>query len=122
MTVLSRSLKEYVLITRIEKYKKLRKHALYSSFLKVASDEEKNFFVFTSIRNPLDKLVSIYIRIKNNHRDRYTKRLEFYGLRFFYEIRNYLKYIYYNKLGLSFKSFLKLSLPYDDITTINQIF
>ena len=79
MTGSSAIAKELCLNYQGEKYKKLRKHALYSSFLKVASDEEKNFFVFTSIRNPLDKLVSIYIKIKNNHRDRYTKRLNFMG-------------------------------------------
>ena len=59
----------------------LHKHAHYHEFLKVASPEEKQYFVFAGIRNPLDEAVSLYFRYKVNHKGRYTgpKSLARYG-------------------------------------------
>lgn len=50
----------------------LRKHSTYQEFLKVASPEEKDYFVFTCIRNPLDDAVSHFFKLKTDHRERYT--------------------------------------------------
>lgn len=52
----------------------LRKHSAYQEFLKIASPEEKKYFVFTSVRNPLDDAVSHYFKLRTDHRDRYTNR------------------------------------------------
>jgi hypothetical protein len=51
----------------------LRKHAYYHEFLRIASDEEKTFFVFSGIRNPLDEAVSLYFKFKTDHGTFYTK-------------------------------------------------
>jgi hypothetical protein len=45
----------------------LRKHSTYRDFLESASPDEKQFFVFSCIRNPLDIAVSRYFRILNDH-------------------------------------------------------
>ena len=50
----------------------LRKHSSYQEFLKVASEEEKKYFVFTCVRNPLDDAVSHYFKLKTDHGERYT--------------------------------------------------
>ncbi len=50
----------------------LYKHCSYNEFLKFASAEEKEYFVFSCIRNPLDDAVSRYFKLKTNYRDRYT--------------------------------------------------
>ena len=50
----------------------LRKHSTYHDFLKVASEAEKEYFAFSSIRNPLDDAVSGYFKIKTDHHGRYT--------------------------------------------------
>jgi hypothetical protein len=50
----------------------LKKHSFYSDFLKIATSEEKKYFVFAGIRNPLDEVVSKYFKLKTNHRDKYT--------------------------------------------------
>lgn len=49
------------------KIKILPKHSLYSRFLRIANAEEKNYFVFSSIRNPLDVVVSIYTQFKDDN-------------------------------------------------------
>jgi hypothetical protein len=51
----------------------LRKHAHYGEFLRVASPDEKRYFVFSGIRNPLDEAVSIYFKYKTDHRRRYSQ-------------------------------------------------
>ena len=50
----------------------MRKHSTYFDFLRVASEEEKEYFVFSCIRNPLDDVVSRYVKIATDHRNRFT--------------------------------------------------
>lgn len=50
----------------------LGRHSNYYQFLKVASDEEKQFFVFSCLRNPLDVAVTKYFKFKTDHNRRYT--------------------------------------------------
>jgi len=52
----------------------LWKHAPYHRFLKTASEEERKYFVFSCIRNPLDRTVSIFFKLKRDHHDR-SRRL-----------------------------------------------
>lgn len=47
----------------------LFKHAQYHEFLKQASSEEKKYFAFSTIRNPMDIVVSKYFKYKNNHKN-----------------------------------------------------
>lgn len=49
----------------------LQKHARYAHFWEVATDEEKKYFTFSCIRNPLDSEVSKYFMFKTDHRNRY---------------------------------------------------
>ena len=44
----------------------LDKHATYTDFLRVATPEQKRYFVFSGIRNPLDERVSIYFKYRAN--------------------------------------------------------
>lgn len=50
----------------------LSKHSTYRDFLRVADADEKRYFVFSGIRNPLDDAVSHYFKLKTNHHGRYT--------------------------------------------------
>jgi hypothetical protein len=50
----------------------LHKHATYEEFVAVASEDEKRYFVFSSIRNPLDDAVSRYFKFRTDHKQRYT--------------------------------------------------
>jgi hypothetical protein len=50
----------------------LEKHSFYSDFLKTASQEEKNYFVFAGVRNPLDDVVTWYFKLKTNYGEEFT--------------------------------------------------
>ena len=52
----------------------LFKHATYADFLRVASPEQKGYFVFSGIRDPLDEAVSTYFKYKTDHKGRYSRR------------------------------------------------
>src|SRR4051812_19495236 len=50
----------------------LNKHSRYHEFLKIATEEQKKYFVFSCIRNPMDMVVSAYMKFKTNHQGKYT--------------------------------------------------
>ncbi len=50
----------------------LVKHATYEDFLKSATPEEKRYFVFSGIRNPLDDAVSLYFKYVTDHKHKFT--------------------------------------------------
>jgi hypothetical protein len=50
----------------------LFKHATYLDFLKIAQENEKKYFVFSSIRHPLDQWVSRYLKLKNDHQQMFS--------------------------------------------------
>ena len=60
------------LISQYDGRKILQKHSTYRDFLRVAGEEEKRYFVFSGIRNPLDDAVSHYFKLKTNHHGRFT--------------------------------------------------
>ena len=45
---------------------RLRKHSLYHEFLETATIEEKKYFVFAVIRNPMETEITSYEKMKNN--------------------------------------------------------
>lgn len=103
----------------------LHKHATYLEFLKTATPEEKQYFVFSGIRNPLDDAVSLYFKYKTDHKSRfsnpaklarqkglvgYISRQKFKFIRntevdFPTYLRKYYKIPYNNWSGLSHKQF-----------------
>jgi hypothetical protein len=50
----------------------LHKHAHYLEFERVASPEERKYFVFAGIRNPMDIAVTKYFKYKTNHKSQFT--------------------------------------------------
>lgn len=50
----------------------LRKHAPYLEFKRIATKQEKSYFVFSTIRNPMDEIVSLYFKLKTDHRGAYS--------------------------------------------------
>lgn len=50
----------------------LTKHATYEDFLREASPEQRDYFVFGGIRNPADVVVSLYVRYRTDPYHKYT--------------------------------------------------
>jgi len=70
-TAISRELRQYYDGAPI-----LHKHATYNDFLKIATAEEKKYFVFAGIRNPLDDAVSLYFKLESDHHKIWTDSLK----------------------------------------------
>ena len=101
----------------------LFKHSTYRDFLKIASPEEKNYFVFSCIRNPLDDAVSRYFKLKINHRERYTDPAKVARRR-----KNVVEriedrlYNYIQKNDADFPTFFKkfYTIPYNDWSALEH--
>lgn len=50
----------------------LHKHATYDEFLRSATDDQKQYFAFSGIRNPLDDAVSLYFKLLSDHKNAYS--------------------------------------------------
>lgn len=103
------------LIEKYDGHKMLYKHANYKEFLRVASPEQKKYFVFAGVRNPLDEVVSLYLKFLTNHHNAFTdkkqsiegggwvsqKRRNIY--KFVQETKSYEKFLkkYYNRVYTS---------------------
>jgi len=59
----------------------LFKHAQYSDFAKKASEDELNYFSFSTIRHPMDIVVSKYFKYKTNHKNYVDKKVKYGRLR-----------------------------------------
>lgn len=46
----------------------LHKHATYPEFKQIAKGDEAEYFVFGTVRNPLDEVVSRYLKLKTDHK------------------------------------------------------
>ncbi|WP_020539503.1 sulfotransferase family 2 domain-containing protein [Lewinella cohaerens] len=51
----------------------LKMHMSYDEFQQQATEEEKAYFTFCAVRNPLDSLVSSYFKKKNDHNGRFSR-------------------------------------------------
>ena len=50
----------------------LRKHSLFHEFEKVATKEERNYFVFAVLRNPMEIAVTVYEKVRANAKGNFT--------------------------------------------------
>ncbi len=85
------------------------KHALYREFFKQASPEEKEYFVFSTIRNPIDVVVSKYMKYVNNHHNYHIKKKKYMngGIdKFISPIRERRRFNWVQKNKATFSQFL----------------
>ncbi len=100
----------------------LRRHATYSEFERQASEGEKKYYVFLSIRNPLDTIVSVYVKYAENMNNRYTDGIILEGRHAIYDFVKKIRYETIKRRGYDFKKYLKKSKKnkYDDISTLDR--
>ena len=71
------------LISQYDGERILSKHGTNQDFLRIASDDEKRYFMFSGVRNPLDDAVSYCFKLKTDHHNRFTD-----STRRFYRVGN----------------------------------
>ena len=106
----------------VEKYEGraiLSKHAVYSTFLANANNEQQKYFVFSGVRHPLDKMVSNYQKMLNNHNERFTQKLNADPRKAIFQIRDRVKYRRV-KRGWSYEQFLQHSKIYDEVSSLDH--
>ncbi len=90
----------------------LWKHALYSDFLKQASNDEKRYFAFTGQRNPLDELITLFFRQKYRNLEKLKKKLKLVNRKDI--VRNRIEKSYYiNKNDLTFVQYFNRYCRYN---------
>lgn len=101
----------------------LHKPASYPEFRRIATDEEKKYFVFASVRNPLDAMVSGFFKYKTDHKRVFSNSEE--SLK--YQIIDYADVNFYKhirKSNITFESaFLSPKVwerPYSDMIEVSS--
>lgn len=110
------------LLEHYDGHKRLAKHSPYNKFLSSANAEEKEYFVFSCIRNPLDVVITEYFRLKTNHKEAFTKPKKWKrngGWVPNYQLRQF-KFIQDN--NADFATFFKryYRVPYDSWSCLNH--
>jgi hypothetical protein len=100
----------------------LRKHATYRDFLRQASADEKTYFAFSGIRNPLDVAVTRYVHLKDNVKDHFTDPWSIQERNSMASKLERRIYAWIQKYDASFEEFLKrwYVLPYDTWTSLDH--
>jgi hypothetical protein len=102
----------------------LHKHASYPEFLRIATLEERGYFVFATVRHPLDVAVSRYFKVRTDHKGAFSDlevrddlRVDRADLRKYNFVRdNDAGFVAYSKRSRarSFNCMIDLSRPYLD--------
>lgn len=85
----------------------LHKHATYEEFLKVATPDQRTYFVFSGIRNPLDEAVSIYHKFLTDHHRRFTDPARLARRGWVARHRDLIKYRFIAGRSADFPSFFR---------------
>jgi hypothetical protein len=100
----------------------LRKHASYRDFLHVASKDERGYFTFSAVRNPLDIAVTRYVRLKDDTQHLYDDPRKI-------AVRNSIAsrlerriHAWVERTEADFETFIRrwYLLPYDTWTTLDH--
>jgi hypothetical protein len=100
----------------------LRKHASYRDFLRVASNDERGYFTFSTVRNPLDVAVTRYVRLKDDVQQLYRDHRK---VAYRNSISSRLErriHAWVQRTDADFERFLRrwYVLPYDTWTTLDH--
>lgn len=88
-----------------------RKHTDYLEFYRSASKEERNYRILATVRNPLDIVVSKFVKARDDHRNRYGSSREHnapWGYRFRPEAR---EFAFISRHGPNFDAYVRKFYP-----------
>lgn len=104
----------------------LFKHATYEDFLRIAEPRERQYFVFSGIRNPLDKAVSYYFKYKTDHQNQFSEQRRDKGKRAITFIAEHFwrnaRYTFVSEGRATFPEFFKsfYRYPYSDWSVVSH--
>lgn len=98
-----------------------RKHSTYKKFLRNATLDEKNYFVFSGIRSPIDECVSVFYKYTSNH-EGYDNPRNFRENNGFVTNRMRKRFDFIHRDNSSFKEYFKrfYFLPYDNSSRLDH--
>ncbi|MCF8337122.1 MAG: sulfotransferase family protein [Bacteroidales bacterium] len=99
----------------------LNKHSTYREFLMQATEEEKRYFVFSGVRNPLERIISIYEKLKQDHKGQFSslkrKNKKTLGDRWLIKQFDFIQ----NRNACFSEYFLKFHIiPYNDMSCLDH--
>lgn len=100
----------------------LGKHSTYNDFLKIATPDERSYFAFAGIRNPLDVTVSRYVQVLTDARERFTDQRKRKRRTTMPEQIENRVYSWVHRTDADFESFLLhwYWLPYDTWSSLDH--
>jgi hypothetical protein len=98
----------------------MHKHAAYSEFAAAASAEEQRYFVFATVRNPLDAAVSSYFKLLSDHRGHFSSQTSVRSGQADY--RDLAKYRWIQQHGSTFADYFRRyqNRPYVDMIELSR--
>ena len=98
----------------------LEKHSFYSDFLKIASPEEKKYFVFAGVRNPLDDIVTWYYKLKTNYGEEFTNQDKRKKIRLIRRLIGTRMFEDIHSKGMDFQTFFMkyYKIPYNNFASL----
>ena len=98
----------------------LRKHSLYYEFERIASKEEKGYFIFAVLRNPMEIAVTVFEKMKSNAKGNFTNPSLFSENGGHITKKHREKFNFIHKDNASFQQyFLKFfTKPYDNLSSM----
>jgi hypothetical protein len=100
----------------------LYKHATYPEFLRVASEDEKTYFAFSTIRNPLDQAVSRFFKLKTDHNGQFSDPQRKRAKRWVNRLVDEREYRFAQRQDADFATYLRRYhvLPYDTWASVSH--
>ena len=98
----------------------LRKHSLYHDFISLATKEERQYFTFAVLRNPMDIVVTVYEKMRANAKGNFTNSDLFIenGGHITKKQRDVFRFI--NEKNATFQQYFRhfYKKPYDNLASI----
>jgi hypothetical protein len=100
----------------------LGKHSTYRDFVRIATPDQKEYFAFSGIRNPLDVAVSRYVQLKTNKGQRFTDPIKLADRNTAVEKMENRIYKWVQDNDATFEQFLRrwYLLPYDTWASLDH--
>ena len=98
----------------------LRKHSLYNEFKKIATKKELEYFVFAVLRNPMEIVVTVYEKMKNNEKGNFTNPSLFKKNGGHITNSQLKRFNYIHKKNATFQEYFKkfYKMPYDNLASL----